>query len=138
MEERVQCGENIGGYLFEVVRHHVASPKDDIVSMLLDVDVEGEKLSVEEVHAICYLLFLASIDTVATMLSFIIRHLARDQALFEALKADRSKIAESVDEFMRMHAFINLNRICERDTEFHGVQFRAGGQYCCAQLCDRS
>ena len=92
MEERVQCGENIGGYLFEVVRHHVASPKDDIVSMLLDVDVEGEKLSVEEVHAICYLLFLASIDTVATMLSFIIRHLARDQALFEALKASRCKI----------------------------------------------
>ena len=25
-----------------------------------------------------------------------------------------------------MHAFINLNRICEQDTEFHGVQFRAG------------
>ena len=25
-----------------------------------------------------------------------------------------------------MHAFINLNRICERDTEFHGVKFRAG------------
>jgi cytochrome P450 len=94
--------------------------------MLLTVDVEGEKLTLEEVHAICYLLFLASIDTVATMLSFIIRHLARDPALFNSLKADRSKIADSVDEFLRMHAFINLNRICERDTEFHGVQFRAG------------
>jgi len=126
MEERVQCGENIGRYLFEVVKQHVASPKDDIVSMLLDVEVEGEKLSLEEVHAICYLLFLASIDTVATMLSFIVRHLARDQALFASLKADPSKIADSVDEFLRMHAFINLNRICERDTEFHGVQFRAG------------
>ena len=94
--------------------------------MLVDVEGEGEKLSVEEVHAICYLLFLASIDTVATMLSFIIRHLARDQALFATIKSDRSKIADSVDEFMRMHAFINLNRICERDIEFHGVQFRAG------------
>ena len=126
MEERVACGEKIGGYLFEVVQQHVEQPKDDIVGMLLDVDVEGEKLSVEEVHAICYLLFLASIDTVATMLSFIMRHLARDPALFASLKADRSKIADSVDEFLRMHAFINLNRICERDTEFHGVQFRAG------------
>lgn len=60
------------------------------------------------------------------MLSFIIRHLARDKVLFESLKADRNKIADSVDEFLRMHAFINLNRICEQDTEFHGVQFRAG------------
>ena len=126
MEERVACGEKIGGYLFEVVRRHVEEPGDDIVSMLLDVEVEGEKLALEEVHAICYLLFLASIDTVATMLSFIIRHLARDKILFESLKTDRSKIANSVDEFMRMHAFINLNRICEQDTEFHGVQFRAG------------
>lgn len=126
MEERVACGEKIGGYLFEVVRRHVEQPSDDIVSMLLDVEVEGEKLAVEEVHAICYLLFLASIDTVATMLSFIIRHLARDKILFDSLKADRSKIANSVDEFLRMHAFINLNRICEQDTEFHGVQFRAG------------
>ncbi len=126
MEERVACGEKIGGYLFEVVRRHVEQPSDDIVSMLLDVEVEGEKLAVEEVHAICYLLFLASIDTVATMLSFIIRHLARDKVLFESLKADRNKIADSVDEFLRMHAFINLNRICEQDTEFHGVQFRAG------------
>ena len=125
-EERIACGQKIGGYLFEVVTQHVDSPKDDIVAMLLNVDVEGEKLSLEEVHAICYLLFLASIDTVATMLSFIIRHLARDAALFDSLKADRSKIADSVDEFLRMHAFINLNRICEQDTEFHGVQFRAG------------
>ncbi len=126
MEERIVCGEKIGGYLFDVVQQHVAEPKDDIVSMLLNVDVEGERLTVEEVHAICYLLFLASIDTVATMLSFIIRHLARDRTLFERLKSDRDKIAASVDEFMRMHAFINLNRICERDTDFHGVQFRAG------------
>jgi cytochrome P450 len=126
MEERIVCGEKIGGYLFDVVQQHVAEPKDDIVSMLLNVDVEGERLTVEEVHAICYLLFLASIDTVATMLSFIIRHLARDRALFDRLKSDRDKIAASVDEFMRMHAFINLNRICERDTDFHGVQFRAG------------
>ena len=126
MEERIVCGEKIGGYLFDVVQQHVAEPKDDIVSMLLNVDIEGERLTVEEVHAICYLLFLASIDTVATMLSFIIRHLARDRTLFERLKSDRDKIAASVDEFMRMHAFINLNRICERDTDFHGVQFRAG------------
>ena len=118
MEERVACGEKIGGYLFEVVQQHVEQSKDDIVGMLLDVDVEGEKLSVEEVHAICYLLFLASIDTVATMPSFIMRHLARDPALFTTLKADRGKIADSVDEFLRMHAFINLNRICEQDTSF--------------------
>ena len=126
MEERIECGQNIGAYLSAVVSQHVEHPRDDIVTMLLNVEVEGEKLSQEEVQSICYLLFLASIDTVATMLSFIVRHLARDQALFSRLKEDRSAIADSVDELLRMHAFINLNRICERDTVFHGVAFRAG------------
>ena len=126
MEERIECGQNIGAYLSAVVSQHVEHSKDDIVTMLLNVEVEGEKLSQEEVQSICYLLFLASIDTVATMLSFIVRHLARDQVLFRRLKEDRSAIADSVDELLRMHAFINLNRICERDTVFHGVAFRAG------------
>ena len=126
MEERIECGQHIGAYLSAVVSQHVEHPKDDIVTMLLNVEVEGERLSQEEVQSICYLLFLASIDTVATMLSFIVRHLARDQALFRRLKEDRPAIADSVDELLRMHAFINLNRICERDTVFHGVAFRAG------------
>ena len=126
MEERIECGQNIGAYLSAVVNQHVEHPKDDIVTMLLNVEVEGERLSQEEVQSICYLLFLASIDTVAPMLSFIVRHLARDQALFRRLKEDRTAIADSVDELLRMHAFINLNRICERDTVFHGVAFRAG------------
>ena len=126
MEERIECGQNIGAYLSAVVSQHVEHPKDDIVTMLLNVEVEGERLSQEEVQSICYLLFLASIDTVATMLSFIVRHLTRDQALFRRLKEDRTAIADSVDELLRMHAFINLNRICERDTVFHGVAFRAG------------
>ena len=51
MEERIACGEKIGGYLFEVVTQHVDNPKDDIVDMLLNVDVEGEKLSLEEVRS---------------------------------------------------------------------------------------
>ena len=44
MEERVACGEKIGGYLFDVVKRHVEQPAEDIVSMLLNVDVEGLSL----------------------------------------------------------------------------------------------
>ena len=126
LQERLVCGEKIAVYLRDVVNAHLAEPRDDIVSMLLNVEVEGEKLSLDEVHAICYLLFLASVDTVAVMLSFITRHLARDQTLFAYLKADQKRIGDSVDELLRMHAFINLNRICATDVKFHGVQFREG------------
>ena len=130
MEDRMAYGQKISESLIACVEEHIAAPKDDIVGLLLDVEVEGERLTPEEVNAICYLLFLAGVDTVATMLGFITRYLAEHQDLYQNLKADPELLPKAVDELIRMQAFINLNRICEQDIEFHGVQFRKRGQYC--------
>jgi len=125
-EERIACGQNIAMHLHQTVQAHKAAPRDDIVSMLLATEIEGERLTDDEVDAICYLLFLAGIDTVATMLSFIVLYLARNPALWTRLRDDSELLERSVDELLRMHAFINLNRIVAEDIEFHGVTFRAG------------
>jgi len=124
--ERMACGQNIATYLHNTVQAHKLNPKDDIVSMLLDAEVEGERLNDDEVDAVCYLLFLAGIDTVAAMLSFITLYLAKNPVLWAQIRADRAFLEQSVDEFLRMHAFINLNRIVSEDCEFHGVHFKAG------------
>lgn len=126
VEARVDYGQKIAQYLSNAAEDHVKSPKDDVMGMLLDVEVEGERLSRDEVDAICYLLFLAGVDTVAAMLTFIAGHLARNPDLFRKIRSDNAFLETAVDELLRMHAFINLNRICERDTEFHGVTFRQG------------
>jgi cytochrome P450 len=124
--ERMACGQNIAAYLHDAVEAHKQNPRDDIVSMLLAAEVDGERLTSDEVDAICYLLFLAGIDTVAAMLSFITLYLAEHPGLWQRLRRDGALLERSVDEFLRMHAFINLNRIVSEDTGFHGVQFRAG------------
>ena len=59
------------------------------MSMLLEVEVEGERLSRDEVDAICYLLFLAGVDTVAAMLTFIANYLAQNQELYQKIKVDK-------------------------------------------------
>lgn len=125
-EERMQCAQNIASALHDTVQEHKQIPQNDIVGMLLNAEVDGERLSDDEIDAVCYLLFLAGIDTVAAMLSFIMLYLAKNPALWQRLRQDRSLIEQSVDEFLRMHAFINLNRIVSEDCEFHGVQFKAG------------
>ena len=126
VEERIEFGQKIALYLSQSVEDHVANPRDDIVSLLLAVEVEGERLTRSEVDAICYLLFLAGVDTVATMLGFIFRYLAGHQELYRHLQDHPEKLQDAVDELIRMHAFINLNRICESDIVFHGVSFRKG------------
>ncbi len=126
IEARIDYGQKIAQFLGQTVEEHVATPQDDIISMLLDVEVEGEKLTRDEVAAVSYLLFLAGVDTVATMLSFIARYLAEHPDLFAKIQADTHFLHNAVEELLRMHAFINLNRIVERDVEFHGVQFKQG------------
>ena len=126
VEARVDYGKKIAQYLSQAAEDHVTNPRDDVMSMLLEVEVEGERLSRDEVDAICYLLFLAGVDTVAAMLTFIANYLAQNQDLYQKIKADKEFLEKATDELLRMHAFINLNRICEADTEFHGVQFKQG------------
>lgn len=126
VEARVDYGQKIAHYLSQAAEDHVTNPRDDVMSMLLEVEVEGERLSRDEVDAICYLLFLAGVDTVAAMLTFIFNYLAQNQDLYQKIKADKEFLETATDELLRMHAFINLNRICEADTEFHGVHFKQG------------
>jgi len=126
-EERMACGENIAAYLQQVVLGHQArSGGGDIVDLLLAAEVEGEKLAPEEVHGIAYLLFLAGIDTVASMLSLTMLQFARNPEQYAALHEKPDLIAASIDEFLRLNAFISLNRICERDIELAGVLVRKG------------
>ena len=126
VDARVDYGQKIAQYLSQAAEDHVTNPRDDVMSMLLEVEVEGERLSRDEVDAICYLLFLAGVDTVAAMLTFIANYLAQNQDLYQKIKADKAFLETATDELLRMHAFINLNRICEADTEFHGVHFKQG------------
>ena len=63
VEARVDYGKKIAQYLSQAAEDHVTNPRDDVMSMLLEVEVEGERLSRDEVDAICYLLFLAGVDT---------------------------------------------------------------------------
>ncbi|EJW21677.1 cytochrome P450 [alpha proteobacterium IMCC14465] len=126
VEARVDYGQKIAQYLSQAAEDHVTFPRDDVMSMLLEVEVEGERLSRDEVDAICYLLFLAGVDTVAAMLTFIANYLAHNQELYQKIKSDKAFLDKATDELLRMHAFINLNRICEADTEFHGVTFKQG------------
>ena len=44
------------------------SPKDDIITMLLDAEVDGEKLTHDQVEDILFLFFIAGLDTVTSSL----------------------------------------------------------------------
>ncbi len=67
-----------------------AERKDDILSRLLDEQIDGRPLTQPELEGTCTLLFGAGLDTVVNSLSFGMEHLARNPALQDRLRADPS------------------------------------------------
>ena len=78
--------------------------RDDILSKLLDEQIEGRPLTQRELEGMCTLLLGAGLDTVVNSMSFSMEHLANNPALQDRLRADPSLIPEAVEEFLRRFA----------------------------------
>jgi cytochrome P450 len=110
----------------ELIAARRAKPEKDLITELVQGEVNGQPLTTDEVQAYCLLLFGAGLDTVANSLSFSMHYLAGDPALQARLKADPGLIGEAVEEFLRKFGIANVVRIVTRDAEFGGVQLKQG------------
>jgi cytochrome P450 len=114
-------------YFAGLIAERRARPKDDIVSKLIDADYEGtRKLTQEELEDTLFLLFMAGLDTVASVLGLSVRHFATDAAKrreFVALMEDESRVGEAIEELVRFHSIVITPRRMQRDLVFHGARF---------------
>jgi cytochrome P450 len=100
--------------------------KDDIISMLWSLTIEGEPMTLDLMLSYCVILFIAGLDTVVNGLGFGVRHLAMDAKLQNELRANPELIPEATEEMLRRYAFVAPIRMLKKDTEFHGVTMKKG------------
>lgn len=100
--------------------------RDDIISLLWGLEIEGEPMSLDLMQSYCVILFIAGLDTVVNALGFGVRHLAADLPLQRELRAQPDLIPRASEELLRRYAFVAPIRILKKDREFRGVQFRQG------------
>ena len=62
-DERIERMAELFEYIYERIREHLAHPREDLTSYLLDVELYGQKLSAEHVAGTIVLLLIAGIDT---------------------------------------------------------------------------
>ena len=102
------------------------NPRDDIISMLWQVEIDGRPTDLEDIENYGVLLFIAGLDTVMQGMGHGVRHLARDLALQEQLRANPALIAEATEELLRRYTFTVPPRRVARDLVFQGVQMKEG------------
>lgn len=99
---------------------------DDVLSRLIRSEVDGKKLTQDELLGFCLLLLLASIDTTQKAIGSMMWHLAKDADLRHDLAANPSKIPNAVEEMLRFWSPSQPSRVVVRDIEFAGHQMKAG------------
>ncbi len=114
-------------FFAEILEQRRKKPGDDIVSSLLEAEVEGEKLTDFETLAFCNLLVLAGNETTRNAISGGMIALAEHPAERARLLADPSLLDSGVEEILRWTSPLHhMSRDATQDVEIRGRKIRAG------------
>jgi cytochrome P450 len=125
---RTRALQAAGAAMGELIAERRKAPRDDLVSQLIGLEIDGAPIDDRTLLGYCVLLFAAGLDTVANAMGFIVRCLAHDQALQARLRADPGLLPRAVEELLRRHAVAPVARIVTRDVEWGGVRLAEGDQ----------
>lgn len=122
-----QYSQEYFAYQAAVVADRKTNPRDDLVSLLVTGEVDGEKLNDEEILQESLLILIGGDETTRHVMSGGLEQLILNPAEKQKLIDDPSKIERGVEEMLRwVSPIVNMNRTLTRDTELHGEKLSEG------------
>jgi cholest-4-en-3-one 26-monooxygenase len=110
-----------------MIAARLQAPTDDLMSVLVHAEVDGEKLDETEIVMGFFLLMAAGNDSTKATYCSGMRALMEDAGQKQELVADPELIPGAVEEALRMFpAFAHFRRTATRDAELNGRQIRKG------------
>ncbi len=123
----IQARVELREYLAPVIAERRRNPGEDLISLLATFEVEGERLSDEEVATHATQLLNAGAETTDKTFGSVFRHLLGDRRLFEEVRDDRSLVIPAAAETLRVTPPSQLNgRVLTEDVEVAGTTIPEG------------
>jgi cholest-4-en-3-one 26-monooxygenase len=114
-------------YQRRVIADRRRHPREDLVSVLVHAEVDGQRMSDDELLMETLLILIGGDETTRHVLSAGVYELLQAPAQMWALARDPSGIPTAVEEMLRWASPIqNMGRTAARDVELHGQRIRAG------------
>jgi cytochrome P450 len=93
--------QRVYGYFDTILDERAAEPRDDILSLFVTTESDGERLTRDEVLAICFVLLTAGLDTVTDSLTCFFAFLAQHPDHRRRIVDDPTVIPDAVEELLR-------------------------------------
>lgn len=136
LEERAQDTINemilLSSTGIELAKHRRVNPADDLMTAIVNAEVDGHRLTDEEVGAFLVLLASAGNDTTKQTTTHAMMALAANPDQRAWLMEDfDGRIGPAIEEFVRWSSpVMQFARFVTRDTELGGQQLREGDKIC--------
>jgi cytochrome P450 len=125
-EEREAAFAEMDAYMDAQIADHMAHPRDDLTSHLIDAEIDGNKLPTELIRGTIVLLMIAGIDTTWSAIGASLWHLAQHPQDRRRLASEPELMGSAVEELLRAYAPVTMARLVATDFDFHGHPFREG------------
>ncbi len=126
MAQAAESASAIAGYLRTRIAEARSNPGNDFCSYAVAAEVNKRPMTDDEVLGMCFLVFIAGLDTVTSMLGFHFLHLATHPKDQQRLRENPALIPDAVEELLRAYAIVNGRRRVTKDIEIGGIQMKAG------------
>ena len=121
--------QEMGDYMFPMIRRRREAPGEDMLSWLANAEIDGVRMSDEDIRAFFSILLTAGAETTAKSLATMLKNLLVHPAQLAAIRNDRSLTPAAIAETLR-HTSPGqmLFRIMDQDFEVSGGTLPAEAQ----------
>jgi cytochrome P450 len=127
--QRSATAASIYDYFAQTIESRRHQPTDDLLTRIMEAELDGEPLSDDEIADICFLFIIAGLDTVTDSLNCIFAHLAQHRDDQLQVRRDPSVIPSAIEELLRWESPVPaVARVATQDTEIAGCPIQAGEQ----------
>jgi cytochrome P450 len=127
LDEAVAASEEVKEYMAGILAERRQEPREDLISELAHAELDGERLSDEEIFSFLRLLLPAGVETTYRATGNLLFSLLSNPEQLDAVRADRTLVAPAIEEALRLETpLLNITRLATRDTEISGTPIPAG------------
>jgi cytochrome P450 len=127
LQFRAETGTEIYAYFNAILDERQRQPEEDILTGFLGAEVDGERLTREEILDICFLFLIAGLDTVTDSLTCFFAYLSRHPEHRQQIVDNPSVIPKAVEEMLRWETPVaGTARLATADSVVTGCPVAAG------------
>lgn len=122
-----QSFRKLTSWLSEQIILRRQSPSDDLITLLAEAEIDGDRLTDEEAKLTATMFVVAGVESLSSFMSNFVLNLADFPTSRRRVVADNSLMSQAIEESLRFNTSAQrFKRVLTRDVVLHGQRMRAG------------